>query len=108
MEVIKVFGRKNTRFGLTYYTLQLFNIFWNTITGECKCDNKIIDGFGNCQKSYSKNGRSGPICYVPRLNSCSRSFEGNNGWYSWDPCSNSGGFVIGEEGNSFGGFSMTF
>ena len=83
--------------------LKLFNIFRNTITGECKCDNKIIDGFGNCQKSYSKNGRSGPICYVPRLNSCSRSFEGNNGWYSWDPCSNSGGFVIGEEGNSFGG-----
>ena len=83
--------------------LKLLIIFWNAITGECKCDNKIIDGFGNCQKSYSKNGRSGPICYVPRLNSCSRSFEGNNGWYSWDPCSNSGGFVIGEEGNSFGG-----
>ena len=57
-----------------------------TKISECRCDNKTLDGFGNCETTFSHHGRSGPICYVPKENMCSRSFKGRNGWYSWDPC----------------------
>ena len=63
-------------------------------TGKCVCDDKVINGFGNCQKPYSKCGRSGPICYVSIVNTCSRSFKGTKGWFSWDPCPNDNNTLI--------------
>ena len=59
----------------------------HTKIGECICENTTIGGFGNCEADYSNYGRSGRICYVPEINTCSISFKGNNGWYSYDPCS---------------------
>ena len=71
---------------MQYVKLFAVDIFHKK-TGECTCDKKIVDGFGNCQTEYSNNERSGLICYVPEVNTCSISFKGYNGWYSYDPCS---------------------
>ena len=76
--------------------------------GECVCDKKVIGGFGNCQRIYSKCGRSGPICYVPTVNTCSRSFKGSNGWFSWNPCPNNNTPVTTAEQPIFKGSGIYF
>ena len=67
------------------------------LLGDCSCSDAVHSGsyVKKCEKSYAKNGRTGPICYVNQPSTCTdKQSAGAKGYYSWDACLNKKGNIV--------------
>ena len=50
-----------------------------------------MHGYGNCGKHFSRNGKTGPICFVSQPSTCNdRETSPDAGDFSWQACLNEG------------------